>query len=355
MESAIAKHLQCPRTRTRRIEDDYAPPYPCWTSRADQDVTQVAMAYFGVQSKGGSQHGQACRALMHITAGFAQTDGPGHHDLTHYVDADGYDNMVAIAYWSDPAVYRRWRDSAAVAAWWNDPQRLHDGIGYFREVLTPRIEHFETMFNTPDHIEGVGVVMQGLSEPFQEHGYWGSMRDRIPLAQTEALTPQGRLHSLDGAPGAGRRVRIAGHDNVAIIRSGQEWTQTEGQERRLYLDEMEPVLAAGMNFLRDQGSQVGCYSNRYMTHIDAAGRPLEKSFGVSYWRSLADMERWSESHPTHVEIFATFMRMVQALQFQLKLSVYHEVSILKPDEQDYEYINCHAHTGLMNGVAAAAG
>ena len=351
MESAIAPHLQCPRTRTRRIEDDYAPPYPCWTSRADGAVTQVVMGYFGVQSKGREQHGKACRALAQIVAGFAVTDGPGHHDLTHYVDADGYDNMIAIAYWSEPAAYLRWRDSQAAASWWNDEQRLQDGVGYFREILTPRIEHFETMFNTPNHVEGVGVVMEGLSGEFQEHGYWGSMRDRIPLAQTDALVAEGQVQVTSGTPGFGKRVKLAGHDNVAIIRSGQEWTDTDGRERQLYLDEMEPVLAAGMNFLRDEGRSIGCYSNRYMTHIDAQGKPLEKSFGVSYWRSLADMERWSESHPTHVEIFATFMRMVQALQFQLKLAVYHEVSILKPQEQDYEYLNCHARTGLMNAVA----
>jgi aldoxime dehydratase len=30
MESAIDEHLKCPRTRTRRVEDDYTPPYPVW-------------------------------------------------------------------------------------------------------------------------------------------------------------------------------------------------------------------------------------------------------------------------------------------------------------------------------------
>jgi len=109
-----------------------------------------------------------------------------------------------------------------------------------------------------------------------------------------------------------------------------------------------------MDFLRDQGLGIGCYSNRYMRHLDAQGAPLQKSFGLSYWRSLADMERWAESHPTHVAIFGSFMRYVQALNFQLQLRVYHEVSVLKADEQSYEYVNCHAGSGLMNGLAPAA-
>jgi aldoxime dehydratase len=52
-----------------------------------------------------------------------------------------------------------------------------------------------------------------------------------------------------------------------------------------------------------------------------------------------------------VAIFGGFMRYVQALNFQLQLRVYHEVSVLKTDEQRYEYINCHPRTGLLNGLA----
>lgn len=352
MESAISENLKCPRTRTRRIEDDYAPPYPCWVARADASVKQVVMGYFGVQSLGKDKQGKACAALVKITASFGLPDGPGHHDLTHYVDAEGYDNMIAIAYWNDPAAFARWNATSEIDTWWNSAERLQDGLGYFREIASPRIEHYETMFNTPDRLEGVGVVMGSVSGDIQEHSYWGSARDRIPLSQTDAMRPSGALTVSAGRPGLGSRVRIAGHENVAMIRSGQEWTETEDKERELYLKDMEPVLREGMDFLRDAGTSIGCYSNRYMRHLDAAGKPTEKSFGLSYWNSLADMERWSESHPTHVAIFGTFMRIVQELQFQLKLRVYHEVTVLKPDEQEYEYINCHAKTGLMNGVAS---
>jgi aldoxime dehydratase len=349
MESSIAQHLVCPRTRTRRIDDDYAPPYPCWSARAPVSVKQVVMGYFGVQSKGKQMHGKSCAALMAMVKTFGLVNGPKHHDLAHFTDAQGWDNMLAIAYWDDPAAFARWRARAEVDGWWSSQDRLQDGIGYFREIVSPRVEHYETMFNTPDRLEGIGVAMGGLSSDIQEHGYWGSARDRIALAQTDALSPVGALRAST-PPTPGGRVRVLGHENVAIIRSGQEWTETAGKERELYLNDMEPVLRQGMDFLRDKGSSIGCYSNRYMTHIDGAGNPIEKSFGLSSWRSLADMERWSESHPTHVAIFGTFMRIVQELQFQLKLRVYHEVSVLKPDEQEYEYINCHANTGMLNGL-----
>ena len=102
MESAIATHLRCPRTLQRRVDDDFAPPYPCWTARAGTDVQQVVMACLGVQSKGLEMQGKACAALMAITRTLGLSDGPGHFDTAHYVDEAGYDNMVAIAYWDRP-------------------------------------------------------------------------------------------------------------------------------------------------------------------------------------------------------------------------------------------------------------
>ncbi|WP_200893660.1 phenylacetaldoxime dehydratase family protein [Rhizobium nepotum] len=209
---------------------------------------------------------------------------------------------------------------------------------------------FETLFSGPDRMEGIGLALDTRTEDdIQEHGYWGSMRDRLAASQTDGLTASGTLSATE-TPGFGKRVKIQGYQNVAMIRSGQDWMNTTGKERDLYLGDMEPILRSGMDFLRDSGKAIGCYTNRYMRHVDNAGQPVEKSFGYSYWHSLGEMERWSESHPTHVAIFGTFMRIVQELNFQLDLRLCHEVSVLKPEEQHFEYINCHPRIGLMNGL-----
>jgi aldoxime dehydratase len=347
MESAIDKHLMCPRSRDRRIDDSYAPPYPAWVARADGSVKQVVMGYFGVQSFGEGCLAAACAALRQIAQSFGLDDGPRHHDFAHYIDAKGYDNMVVIGYWEDPTAFERWESSSAVSQWWLSEELGRDGLGYFRETLTPGVERFETLYTLPEYMEGIGVVMGTSSAEIQEHGYWGSMRDRIPLSQTDRMSPSGQLET---SAQAAHRVVIQGHENLTIIRSGQDWSETEGKERELYLNQMEPVLRAGMDFLRDDGLSVGCYSNRFMQHIDANGRPQEKAVSVSYWRSLAHLERWSESHPSHIEIFGTFMRMVQELQGEVKWKGYHEVSVLRAEDQRYEYINCHPDTGLMRSV-----
>jgi aldoxime dehydratase len=350
MESAIAKQLICPRSRTRRIDDDFTPPYPAWTARGDAKVSRVVMAYFGVQWDGDTRRGAAIAALQEIDVRLKSGDGPAHHDFAHYVDEAGFDTLMAVAYWTDIESYKRWWTQPDLAKWWLAVDQSKDGLGYFREVASPRVEHFETLYSTPDGLEGIGTALGVRSDDqIQEHSYWGSARDRIPLAQTDAMEPSGNF-SAQEENRSPRHVRLSGHSNVALIRSGQDWTATKARERDLYLDEIEPALRAGMTYLRDQGQDIGCYINRYLTQVDSAGNPLEKTYGLSYWRSLADMEKWAEHHPTHLAIFGTFMKTVQALEFQLDLRLDHEVCVLAPDEQEYEYINCHNRTGLLNAI-----
>ena len=339
MESAIDAHLQCPRTRTRRVEDDFTPPYPLFSGRAPQAMTQVVIGYFGVQARDAPE--RLRKAFVAMNALFALSDGPRHRDTVKCLDASGYDTAITAAYWGDPPQFHRWLESPEVHRWWASDERLDDGVGYFREVMLPRDVQYETAYVSPSHLEGLGVVMGSASGEILEHGYWGSMRDRIALSQTDAMAPAGDLRILDDGGG---RVSVLGHQNLAIIRSGQDWTATQGEERRIYLEDIEPPLRAGMSFLRDSGASVGCYCNRYVQHIDADGKPIEKSFGVSQWRSLAHLERWAESHPTHLEIFGTFLKYVPQLP---NLRLYHEVSVFDAGAQRYEYINCHPATGLM--------
>jgi aldoxime dehydratase len=329
------------------VSDNFKPPVSMWSARADVSVEQVVMAYFGVQSKGDDKKGRACGAFRNIVKSFGGDHAAGHHDLVHYVDAEGYDNFIAVAYWDNPKEYELWNSRADIVNWWASDDRLKEGIGYFREVLSPRMEQFETIFTAEDPLEGVGVLMGGVSEPIMEHGYWGSMRDRFPLSQTDTMEPSGEVSVKEGAPKLGGRVIMKGHQNLAVIRSGQDWGQTEGEEREIWMKTIEPVLREGMDYLRDEGMEAGCYSNRYVQLMDEDGNPIEKSFGVSHWRSLAHLELWAESHPTHLSIFVTFNRLAKKFK---NLKLYHEVSVFDTDAQYYEYINCHPKTGMLKAA-----
>lgn len=119
----------------------------------------------------------------------------------------------------------------------------------------------------------------------------------------------------------------------------------------MYVEDVEPVLRAGMNFLRDNGLQIGWFSNRYMTVVDSNCRPAEKTFGMSWWKSLAALERWAESHPTHLAIFGAAMKYLCTIGPAAKLKLYHEVTVAAADEQYFEYCNCHAKTGMLRAAA----
>jgi aldoxime dehydratase len=340
MESAIPEHLRCPRSRHRRVPDDYEPPYPSFVARHATSVKQVVMAYFGVQTKD-DRTAQAA-ALADLAGRFEADHGPGHWDRARWIDSAGFDNVVLTAYWDDPARFAAWfglhgRD-------WTQVPRA--GVGTYTEVLQPAVERYETLFSAPDRAEGIAHLASGMSGLVMEHAYWGGARDRIPASQTDALAPQG----VSRAERDGARVTVHGHDHLCLIRSGQDWGDTDADERAMYLTDVEPVLRAGMDFLRDDGLAIGCFANRYVQVETADGRPTEKRYGMSWWKSLAALERWAESHPTHVAIFGAAMRYLSTLGPAAKLKLYHEVTVARAGEQSFEYLNCHPGTGMLRAV-----
>ncbi|EXU76884.1 phenylacetaldoxime dehydratase family protein [Erwinia mallotivora] len=343
MESAIDKHLQCPRTLSRRVHDDYQPPFPMFAGRAGEDLTQVVMACMGVQFRE-ADRAKALAGMQHLVASFRIGEGPGHYDMTFHTDNQGYGNFIVMGYWRDPAAWCRWVRQPEIDGWWSAEQRLSDGIGWFREIIAPRADQLETLYAFQQDLPGVGTLMDNISGEIQEHGYWGSVRDRIPASQHDWLQPDGELRIISGDPAAGGRVVVQGHDNITLIRSGQDWAEADEQERALYFSEMLPPLQAGMDFLRDEGQALGCYSNRFVRNVDIDGNLLDIAYDLGFWRSLDRLERWAESHPTHLRIFTTFFRVVTGLQ---KLRLYHEVSVSDARFQTFEYINCHPTTGMM--------
>jgi len=342
MESAIPEHLRITRSRHRRVPDDYAPPYPSFVARHKPKVACVVMAYFGLQYQGEAPLAAAA-ALRDIAARFADAQGPAHWDRAQYLDQAGYSNVVSVAYWDDVAKFDAWFDAAREA--WTGGRA--DGIGRYIEVLRPAVARYETLFSSPDRAEGVAVIAEGMSGEVQEHAYWGGMRDRIPLSQTDEMAPGGKPALKRDGP----RLRVVPQDNLCLIRSGQDWSDTDAAERKLYLEQVEPVLREGMDFLRDDGLRIGCYANRYMRVLGPDGRPTEKSYGQSWWHSLAALERWAESHPTHVRIFGAAMRYLSTLGPAAKLRLYHEVTVAAAAEQLFEYRDCHARTGMLAAVA----
>ena len=195
VESAIPPHLTVERTRPRRVPDDYAPPYPSFVARNAPEVSQVVMAYLGLQPRGDPP------SLDALDAALAAADGPVHHDR-----ATGDGEIVTAAYWVDPDTFDRWwaahRDS-----WLGDGVR--DGHGRWAEIIRPRVEEHETLFSSLGRPEGVAVLAEGMSGEVVEHAYWAGCatgsRSRRPTRCSASGRPRPRRRRAacaSGRPGA---------------------------------------------------------------------------------------------------------------------------------------------------------
>lgn len=362
LEPAIPSWLLQDRTVPARKSSGFKPPYDLYTSRFPKSTKDIVMAVIGAQYANAEKNdGRALAEISsYLTAEAAPpASRPSFHEYAAVTDSRGFYNTAALAYWPSRGAYEGWAAASGFEGWWAGLGA--GGNGWFLEVFFPTVDRFETIHNTRDP-EGAANMRDGLSGPIQEHGYWGSMRDRLPLSQTdtlagEAAAPEGRGLSNGGSGahenGAGppRRVRVPGRRNLAVIRSGQDWSGTVPEERALYLETMHPVLTKGMDFLRDHGDEVGCYSCRFMEIVDGKPGPgaggADRTFGLAYFDNLASLERWSREHPTHLAIFGGFGKYAKRLGEKMSLRVFHEVLVLEPEQQLFEYIGCHEGTGML--------
>ncbi|WP_106847887.1 phenylacetaldoxime dehydratase family protein [Blastococcus sp. Marseille-P5729] len=338
MESAIPQHLRAERSQPTRMREDWNPPSPAFSARFPETIESVVMAYYGLQYQG-ERPASARDAANELRRQIGEVDGPVHHDVAVAIDPAGFTNEITALYWTDAESYRRWSEQTLA---WTDPQHEHGSVGRFVEIATPGVRDFETIFGGR-RMEGVSVASDGIGGEIAEHGYWGSMRDRLPSAQTADLEPDGRLRFEQD----GDLVVVHPHDGMTLIRSGQDWRGTEGEARDWWASDIRPVLQEGMEFLTAQGNQIGCYSNRLMQIIDDGGALVEKTYGHGWWHSLRELEDWSRSHKTHLKIFGAFGQFVKHFRSAAGLRLYHEVSVLDADQLRFEYLGCHERTGLL--------
>ena len=328
---------------TTRSSQDNPPPSVAWTT-ADIS-TDLVWGVFGAQHER-----DLPIEFLRIAKEFFPTGNEiAHVDLGKFVDRANWKNLVVIAYWEGPAQYEDWLVRSGFQSWWERSANTAAEHGYFRELMRVVPLRSERMYSSPTP-EGFAHRRdaQPLISPVVKRNYFGAMRDRLPIAATDRLdAPTRRRRASENI----NRVRIPGcrsispWANMAWIRSGHDWSVCPPSHRDFYVDTLEAKLAAGTRYLVDHPSEAACCDCRYVLEIDAAGNDLPRSCGLALFESLADLERWSSSAPSHLEIYNTFRKWQRDKPMTLRLS--HESAILPADSAPFEYINCHAETGLL--------
>ncbi|KLJ10961.1 hypothetical protein EMPG_09792 [Blastomyces silverae] len=357
LESAIPEHLLQERTRPVNTPPNFNPPFPAYSARFPKCTKDLAMAVIGAQyATPADEDGSAMSTLSgFINNSTAAEKKPSFWELASVTDNQGAYNIAVLAYWPDKGAYTEWATTSGFQSWWDalDPEAQRHG--WFLEVFFPTIDRFETVFSDNEVPEGAAHMRQTVSGPLREHVYWGSMRDRLPIAQTDELVGEGGNTANKPTNSVlRRRIRVGGKQNLTVIRSGQDWSNTRPEERKLYVETMHPVLIKGMDFLRDRGEDVGCYSCRFMDIVDPVSHKADKerTFGLAFFDDLSSLEGWSKSHQTHINIFGGFLKYAKSLDNNISLRLFHEVLVLKPEQQLFEYIGCHENSGMLVSLGA---
>ena len=314
------------------------------------------MAIIGVQYRSkADDDGIGTSKISSFMSSAPDSVRPNFWEPAAVTDEIGAYNVAIIAYWPSEALYKEWREVSGFGVWWQGLDATSSAQGLFLEVFSPTADRWETVNSTADIVEGGSHMREGLSGAIREHGYWGSMRDRLPISQTDGLDGEGKAENgfdKRTQDPLNSRIRVPGKKNLTVIRSGQDWSSTSPEERELYLETMRPVLIKGMNFLRDSGDEIGCYSCRFMDVVDfeTGKADKERTFGLAYFDELASLEKWSKSHKTHLDIFGGFLKYAKQLGEAMTLKLHHEVLVLEPEQQFFEYVGCHGKTGMLGVV-----
>lgn len=366
LESAIPQWLRKDRTVPARMPPGFTPPFEIYASRFPESIKDIVMAIIGVQyASADLNDGAGLKTISSFISSnhVESSERPAFHEVAAVTDNRGFYNVALFAYWPSTESYKAWSTKSGFDAWWSKLEPGGEGgtgHGWFLEVFLPTAERFETVFNTTSP-EGSAHMRESLTGPIKEHVYWGSMRDRLPVSQTDELLgdEEGQTNGngpiKNGTSLSKRRIRVPGKKNLTVIRSGQDWSAALDEERELYLNSMQPPLVKGMEFLRDHGDEVGCFSCRFMEIVDpltgkAEGGGTNRTFGLAYFDNLSSLESWSKSHRTHLAIFGEFAKYAKKLGDKMSLRLFHEVLVLEVDQQFFEYIGCHEGTGMLRSV-----
>lgn len=327
------------------MPDGWVPPVDAWQAGFPASADAIMCSYVGAQSLDPAVAAQAIEALT-PSCRHAQTI-----ERARFVDAHGFTNDYLILYWTTREARDRFWAQEGAGGWWHRALAGESEASVWREEFAALPARFETLFSSRCP-RGAGTLGETLGEPTRRHGYWGGMRDRIAAAANDPLEPFNS--AIRRVEAGGRHVSVRPQGNLCIIRSGQDWSACSADERALYEEAVLPRLQRGMRFLRDEGVTAGCLSCRFSQELTLDGSPLERSFTSLIFVSLAHLERWAHTHPTHIAIFEAFMAMAAERKDRLALALWHEVFVIDAEQSLFEYIDCagNGHYGFAPGENA---
>lgn len=341
-------HVEYPRVVPARKPQGHQPAAPRYTLRWQDPVETMVSEYYGMQRADLSWDQQ--RAFFdQVQASFSHPDGPAAHEVMRFTDEAGETNAIVVAYWLDATRHARWSISADFPKWFVGQERLASGdIGYWKETIAVPYDRHETIYSAPNYKIGFARTPNSSIESMTTNGYFGAARDRIPISAIDRLESPLRQTPPKPRPvgSRGRRLRVSTPHNMTALRSGQFWVGAGPEQLEDYQENLQPKLMRGMNFLLDNKEETGTLALRVMTNLDADGKERAETSVLAYFLSLDQLEDWSKSHVTHLDIYRHAIAMNRQFKEKREVVTWHEVFVM-PAATSFEYVNCHSRTGVL--------
>jgi aldoxime dehydratase len=334
------------RVHPLRKPKGFEPVVQRWSVGFPNKCQAMCVSFYGVQGQARETvYRSPFFAWLRQARGLASA--PTVMDHAGFTDPNGLYTHIAALYWIDPEPRNQWAANSQVADWWNSRERLDDGVGYFKESLTVPLERQETIY-WQDYAGGLSNSPEVAVYPTPYCGYYGAMRDRLPLAAVDRLLPEtAALPVRAQLPSRGSRWQVATPNNLAVIRSAAFWGRCDPGQAEDYMRDLRAPLEHGMAYLRDNPVDTGCCSLRFQQTCDPEGTPFLETHALGYFLSLDRLENWAERHSSHEAIFSAAIARYRKYGAANQLRTWHEVFVLPREGQLMEYINCAPETGLL--------
>jgi hypothetical protein len=337
---AGASEPGCPaRLYPLRRPEGHAPPIPRYSAVLPQQ-DKVAVLFMGVQSTDAA-------ALREVSFDGLKAGGeaaPVYVDYATFTDPQGYLNRVAALYWLKAADFSAWSKQPAIGEWRARIAGLSP-IGLWWEPVAVAADYMETIA-FKEYLRGFSGCPVGFANT-EGTGYWGAARDRIPAAAYDLFDGADVVAEPDAAATKIPYRKIQPPKNMTVIRSGVTWEHCEGEQLKDYQERIRPALDAGMEYLRTNPRDTGCFALRQVGCVSPTGDELAEGYSLGAFVSLGHLESWAKDHPSHLAIYTRALAARKKYQEKLQLRTYNEIFIVDANNPPFEYFNCHPRTGLL--------
>ena len=298
---------------------------------------------------------EACRA---IESWLRSSNRPSSFESFALIDGrEAPGTTIWVGYWTDATRHAKALEALRLQSIFDRQSKEHrSSLGLWQETFTTDVSRLETNYSGLDYLPGLGQMPNSSAAEHDLATYWGAARDRIPDSAEDLFPrPLAKMdRPVETPKGLGQHLTGNSHHNLVHIRSGQWWRNCDQIETEAYVQKLEPTLRKGLQYLNENAKETGAMGLRYLRNTDL-GDPLndydrEETCGAGFFANLEDLENWAKTHSSHLAIWRGAMAHYKAFPDNRKFRTWHEVSVIKEGDAQYEYINCTPGTGVMGAT-----